>query len=128
MQRVIASFADELVKLGKEDDHKHATGGYARSALIGALATPLVGLAANVAGRAMRNRTLAKMVSPSKFEKLKELGPLIGHAPPVHLPGRTLRPAMAYDDLVSKAVSGGLTGSAVQAVRDSLSKKEQAAQ
>jgi hypothetical protein len=152
MQAVLCAFADELMKLGstteelnlaqamrearskgkKEGVYDKLTSGsptkrnYITSLLIGALATPGVGLASGLVKRVLRNRSLAQLAAKTSGRGArKEIlaqslsGPVFGRVKP-GMRWNTI-PLMTPEDLASQAAGGAIMGSVVQAMRDRYS-------
>ena len=149
MQTFVQSFAGEIVKLavGRElvdrayrearSDALNSEPGilsslrgssaprsrdYLSSALIGAAATPALGLVAKSIGRALRNKSIRHAMATASgdgrlmLEQQLERGPLLGKFAPTATIGELT--LFSHDELLSQGAVGGLMGSAVQALRD----------
>jgi hypothetical protein len=153
MQAVLRAFSDELTKIAevpaeeidlaramrearskgrKEGVYEKLTSGaptkrnYITSLLIGALATPGVGLASGLVKRVLRNRSLAQLAAKTSGSGAKKAilaqslsGPIFGRVKP-GMKWNTV-PLMTPEDLASQAAGGAIMGSLVQALRDRYS-------
>ena len=134
MQRVLAGFTNELIKLSSSshrDPHDKPQRDYMSSMLIGALSTPIVALMGKTMGRYLENRGLQRALRGAHgLERegiLGEMhtGPIIGRFQPGL--GRKQRPLMTYDELLTDMTKGAIGGSILQMIRDHFASKRQEA-
>lgn len=124
---VLPSFLDEVLKLASDGEAetkrpKHTGQNYLASMLIGGAAAPALKLVSALLQKKLRNRALGHELERAGSAAERKLiqshihtGPIIGHASALPV-GKA--PLVTTDDLAGRAVTGALTGSAVQALRD----------
>lgn len=136
MERVLAGFADELVKVSSSahrDPKDKPQRDYMGSMLIGAMSTPAIALLGKTMARYLENRGLQKALKGAGGHEARQAilsemhtGPIIGP----FRPGlqRKQRPLMTYDELLTDATKGAVGGSVIQMIRDHFASKRNAAQ
>lgn len=156
MDALLAGFSDELAKLaapydvdGESIDDtykkirkklKHSGGrlrrlgrraketgpGYTTPALIGALATPLIGIIASKGKRALHNRSVKKLMrtaTPAMRATLKQQlhrGPILARSRLGMSPYK--EPVVTPRDIAFDAIRGGAAGSLVQWAKEQIEK------